>query len=54
MKIQEKKFENWNVLIRKAIAIEAKIWRRPVSQIKNVDQYCLLRYHSNLQAYKSY
>ena len=52
MESQEEEFENWDVLIRKATAAEAKTRRRPASQIKEVDQYCPRGHRPSLQANK--
>lgn len=40
MEILDQEYENWDKLIRKAIAAEARTGRRPASQVKEVDQHC--------------
>ena len=40
MENAEEEYENWDVLIWKALAVEEKSRRRPTLQIKKVDQYC--------------
>ena len=52
MESQEEKFQNWNVLIRKATAAEAKTRRQSASQIQEVDQYCLRSHCPSLQSNK--
>ena len=48
MENSEEEYENWDVLIRKIIAVEEKTQCRPVSQIKEVDQYCFPGYRLSL------
>ena len=54
MESQEEEFRNWDVLIRKATAVESKTQRRPASQIKELDQYCPRGHRPSLQANKSH
>ena len=50
MESSEEKYKNWEVLIRKATVAEEKTRGRPVSQIKEVDQYYPRGHRPSLQA----
>ena len=52
MESLEEKYKNWEVLIRKATAVEKKTWGRPTLQIREVDQYCLRSHGPSLQTNK--
>ena len=54
MEILEEEYKNWEVLIRKATAVEEKTRGLPTSQIEEVDQYCPQGHRPSLQANKSH